>query len=131
MRFSTILACGAASALAFAAHAQDMPPPGGAPAGPPSATAPMPGDTPGPMPGGTDTMPPPTGNPMPGDGMNPPPPPPAPGGTMTPPPPPPPGGGQVEMMPQRPVEQTAPQPPAEYPVCSRTVKDGCKNPGGQ
>ena len=114
-----------ASALAFcstAAIAQDMPTP-----------------PPPPAPGAQPMQ----------DGMTPPPPP-APGARpmqdgMTPPPPPAPGaqpmgqpmdqpmaqGGQMGGVQFAPM-QTTPPPAAkaDYPVCSRTVTDGCRQPRG-
>jgi len=149
MRFSALITCISASAIAMAAHAQDMQtPPNGDPmtqpgagpapldraAPPPPATESSPpggmsGDMPGAPPAPGAPPPPPQADSMPPqDGMAPPPPP--------PPPPPPaggmaPGGAQIEMQPQAPVAQAAPQPPAEYPVCSRTVTDACRNPGSR
>ncbi len=141
MRFSTLLTCLSASAIAMAAHAQDMQAPpagepmtqpgaGPAPMDPPPPPPPPAASPPGGMSGDMATPPPPPGPP-------PPPPPegaaPPPDGMAPPPPPPPPpvAGGQIEMQAPAPVAQAAPPPPAEYPVCSRTVKDACRNPGSK
>ncbi len=129
-----------ASALAFcstAAIAQDMPTPPPPPA--PGAQPMQDGMTPPPAPGARSVQ----------DGMTPPPPP-APVAQpmqdgMTPPPPPAPGaqpmgqpmnqpmaqGGQVGGVQFAPM-QTTPPPAAkaDYPVCSRTVTDGCRQPRG-
>jgi hypothetical protein len=42
-------------------------------------------------------------------------------------------GAQVVFRPSAPVSQAFPPPPAKesYPTCTRSVKDGCRNPGGQ
>ena len=104
-------------ALAFAAHAQDVPaPPSDAPVAqpaPPSDVPPPADDSLGPQSGAPDAAVPPA------------PPPPDAG------PPPPPGAPQVVMGSPSPVVQQAPPPPSDYPKCTRTVKDGCENPGGQ
>ncbi len=137
MRFSTLLTCLSASAIAMAAHAQDMqaPPPGEpmtqpgagpAPMDPPPPPPPPAASPPGGMSGDMATPPPPPG----------PPPPPPPEGAAPPadgmaPPPPPPTGARMEMQAPAPVAQAAPPPPAEYPVCSRAVKDACRNPGSK
>ncbi|NJC34052.1 hypothetical protein GGR88_001526 [Sphingomonas jejuensis] len=48
------------------------------------------------------------------------------GGTMG-------GSGNVTVQPSRPVNEAFPPPPPrdDYPVCSRTVQDSCRNPGGR
>ncbi|BAK66033.1 hypothetical protein SLG_13580 [Sphingobium sp. SYK-6] len=125
MRFLTLLAgLGAASTMALAVHAQDMQ--SAQPSTEPMTQQPMPpGQTPPPPADGTAPMPPAT-TPTPDSATPPPPPPPPSAYNATPNTPPP---GRIEMAPPQPVEQAAPQPPQEYPVCSRTVKDGCRNPG--
>ena len=119
MRISTLMIGLSATALAFSAHAQETQVP---PSGPPNAQQVPPSDAP---------PAPPSDAPAP----------PAPPSDVPPAPPAPPaaynatpnssGAPQMVMNAPSPVVQAAPAPPAEYPKCSRTVKDGCTNPGGQ
>ena len=116
MKFTTWMIGLSLPALAFAAQAQDVPaPPSDAPVTEPAP----PGDVPPP---GEGSLGPQRGAP---DAAVPP---------AAPPPdagPRPPAGAQVVMGPPSPVVQQVPQPPADYPKCTRTVKDACENPGGQ
>ncbi len=144
MRFPSLLICLGASTFALAAHAQmtqEAAPPGGAPAPdqttmPPTDTAPSPAPESNMPDTGAAPMPAPQDNAPPAPGPTPPNP--APEGSMTPPPPPSaynatpgaPAPGGVQMAPPQPMVQAAPEPPANYPLCSRTVKDSCRNPKG-
>jgi|GEM_PF-1755234 len=121
MRISILLTCLGASALALAAHAQETqaPPPADQPV---TQMPPAPSDVPAPVDNGTSV--PSTA---------------APDATVPPAPPPPPAAynaaptsgapAQIVMGPPQPQTQAVPAPPAEYPLCSRTVKDACRNPG--
>lgn len=115
MRFATWMIGLSLPALTFAAQAQDVPPPpSDAPvdqSAPPSPPTPADGSL------GSDSG-------VPDAAVTPAPPPPEAG-------PPPPAGAQVVMAPPSPVVQQTPQPPADYPKCSRTMKDECQNPGRQ
>jgi hypothetical protein len=124
MRIPIFLTILGASTLALAAHAQDTQP--APPADQPVAAQPAPGD-PAPADGGTSTMPV------------------APASDSAAPPPPPSAFNAVPdaatpaadappatvMAQGAPVVQDAPPPPADYPLCSRTVRDSCRNPGGR
>jgi hypothetical protein len=127
MRIPILLSCLGASALALAAHAQETqaPPPADQPM---TQTPPAPSDMPAPVDNGTAV--PPATSPAP-DASMPPPPPPPPSAYNAAPTAAPPAAGppQVVMGPPQPMVQATPAPPAEYPVCSREVKDACRNPG--
>jgi type IV secretory pathway VirB10-like protein len=126
MRISFIVTAMSASALAFAAHAQDtqMPPAADAPVG----TQPAPSGPP-PVDNGTSvpSAPPSTSAPAPDASAVPPAPPPPPSAYNAAPTTPAPG--QVQMSPPAPVVQSTPTPPTEYPMCSKTVRDACRNRG--
>lgn len=47
------------------------------------------------------------------------------------PPAPPPAAGQPQIVWQQPMVTPPPPPKDKYPVCSKTVKDSCRNPGGR
>ncbi len=124
MRFSTLMIGLSATALAYAAHAQEtQAPPSDVPAtqqGPSSDAPPPPTD------GGATVTP---------QGAAPdaavPPAPSAPPAAYNATPAGPAPAGQPVMGQQEPVVQAAPQPPTDYPLCSKSVKDGCKNPGSK
>ncbi|HZV17631.1 MAG TPA: hypothetical protein VFF84_02950 [Sphingobium sp.] len=117
MRFTTWLIGLSVPAFAFAVQAQEVPaPPSDAPVAQPalpSAAPPPPAD----------------GSLTPQSGVSDPAVP-----SAAPPPdagPPPPSGAQVVMAAPSPVVQQVPPPPADYPRCTKTMKDECANPGGK
>lgn len=119
MRIPMFLTVLGASTLALAAHAQEaLPAP---PADQPVQSQPAQG-TPVPADGGTTTIP---GAPA-ADASAPPPPPPAAYNAAPESAPPAPVMAQAA-----PVVQNVAPPPAEYPVCSKTVRDACRNPGSK
>lgn len=123
MRFPILLTCLGASALAISAHAQDVQ---GAPSAdqPVSQMPPAPSDIPAPVDNGTSVAPPPDSSASEPDAAAPPPPPAAYNAVPAT------SGPTIVMGPPQPQVQETPAPPAEYPPCSKTVKDACTNPGG-
>ena len=124
MRIPIFLTVLGASTLALAAHAQEAVP---APsADQPVASQPAPGD-PVPADSGTTAMP---GTPA-ADAAAPPPPPPAAYNAVPSAAPPAAAPPAPVIVQGPPVVQNVPAPPAEYPLCSKTVKDACRNPGSK
>jgi len=119
MRIPLFLTIIGASTLALAAHAQETQP---APsADQPVASQPAPGD-PVPADSGTTTMPAAPAS----DAPTPAPPPPAAYNAA------PDSAAPATVVVQNPpVVQAVAAPPAEYPLCSKTVRDACRNPGGK